>query len=383
MLKIRYIIIICNAALLFSLLAEAQPRRDTPTPEYMHDKTLHSRVNGDAGWSPAAPAMPSEFDWVQLSSGEWLKGELISMYREELEFDSDELGLLVLDWDDVVVARTHIHKSLRFENGRIADGLVLVEGSLIRLINDTDVEPFQRGALVSIAASGKQGWNLWSGKLSFGGNMRGGNTEQQDYNFDFDVQRRTSSSRLQLKLLSSFSLTQSVETENNHRANVNGDWFISNSWFLRPIALEAYRDKFQNIDLRVSYSFRPGYFIIDNKRTSWSVNTGAGYQMTRFITVEAGKEDKKQNPVYALGTDFGVEITKDIDFDFYWDFQSVGKDAGGYLQHLETGLDIELISDFDLSVMFVLDHVSNPVASENALPEKSDTRLVVGIGYEF
>ncbi|SMF05079.1 Putative salt-induced outer membrane protein YdiY [Alteromonadaceae bacterium Bs31] len=383
MLKIPYIIILSSVVLLFGVLADAQPYRDPQTPEDELDKTLRSMVIGDAGWSPNAPAMPTEYDWVQLSSGEWLKGELISMYREELEFDSDELGLLVLDWDDIAVARTHIRKSLRFENGRIVDGLVLVEGSLVRLINDTEIDTFERGALISIAASGKRGWNLWSGNISFGGNMREGNTEQQDYNFDFDVQRRTSSSRLQFKLLSSFSLTQSVETENNHRANINGDWFISNRWFLRPIALEAYRDKFQNIDVRVSYSFRPGYFIIDNKRTSWSVNTGAGYQLTRFITVEAGKEDKKQNPVYALGTDFEIEITKDIDFELYWDFQSVGKDAGGYLQHLETGLDIELISDFDLTVKFIWDNVSDPVASEDTLPEKTDTRLVVGIGYEF
>ena len=103
MLKIRYIIIICSAALLFSLFAEAQAYRDNPTPEHEPDKTLRSLVSGDTGWSPNAPAMPTEYDWVQLSSGEWLKGELISMYREELEFDSDELGLLVLDWDDVVV----------------------------------------------------------------------------------------------------------------------------------------------------------------------------------------------------------------------------------------------------------------------------------------
>ncbi len=368
---------------LFASLAYAQPYREGVTPDEEVEESLRSLVSGDAGWSPSAPAMPTEFDWIQLSSGEWLKGELISMYREELEFDSDELGLLVLDWEDVVVARTHIRKSLRFENGLIADGQVLVEGSVVRLLNESSIDTYERGSLVSIAASGTRGWNLWSGTIAIGGNMRGGNTKQQDYNVDLDFQRRTSSNRLQLKYLSSLALTQSVETENNHRGNVNYDWFMSNQWFLRPIALEAFRDRFQNIDMRLSYSFRPGYFIIDNSRTTWSVNAGLGYQMTRFISVEEGKPDKKENPVHAIGTDFDIEITKDIDFDFYWDFQSVGEEAGGYLQHLETGLDIELISDFDLTIRFIWDHVSDPVASDEGTPEKDDTRLVVGVGYEF
>ena len=50
---------------------------------------------------------PDEYDWVQLNSGEWLKGELQSLYDDELVFDSDNLGVLRLDWEDVVRFRGH------------------------------------------------------------------------------------------------------------------------------------------------------------------------------------------------------------------------------------------------------------------------------------
>jgi hypothetical protein len=51
-------------------------------------------------WQPTPP-MPEKFDWIQLTSDEWLKGEIIAMYDDKLEFDSDELDLLEFDMEDV------------------------------------------------------------------------------------------------------------------------------------------------------------------------------------------------------------------------------------------------------------------------------------------
>ena len=45
---------------------------------------------GQESWQPPPP-MPDDFDWIQLTSGEWLKGEIIAMYDDSLEFDSKEL----------------------------------------------------------------------------------------------------------------------------------------------------------------------------------------------------------------------------------------------------------------------------------------------------
>jgi len=38
-------------------------------------------------WQPPPPP-PDDFDWIQLKSGEWLKGELKVLYAKKLEFDS-------------------------------------------------------------------------------------------------------------------------------------------------------------------------------------------------------------------------------------------------------------------------------------------------------
>ena len=40
-------------------------------------------------------------DWVQLKSGEWLKGDLKYIQNKEVEFDSDELDQQTLKLKDV------------------------------------------------------------------------------------------------------------------------------------------------------------------------------------------------------------------------------------------------------------------------------------------
>lgn len=44
-------------------------------------------------WAPEG-SPPEGFDWIQLTNGEWLKGDLKVLYNDSLEFDSDELDLL-------------------------------------------------------------------------------------------------------------------------------------------------------------------------------------------------------------------------------------------------------------------------------------------------
>ena len=56
-----------------------------------------------------------EYDWIQLTSKEWLKGVFESLYDDKVEFDSDELDLVVLDWEDVEKVRGHSIHSVFIE----------------------------------------------------------------------------------------------------------------------------------------------------------------------------------------------------------------------------------------------------------------------------
>ena len=97
------------------------------------------------------PPMPEKFDWVQMTSLEWLKGELISMYDDSMEFDSKEFDLQTLDFDDVQEVRSVGIMQVAFEDGTIAIGKILIDKETVRVMGDEDQE-FPRLELLSITA---------------------------------------------------------------------------------------------------------------------------------------------------------------------------------------------------------------------------------------
>jgi hypothetical protein len=71
---------------------------------------------------------PSDgFDWVELISGEWLKGEIVTMHSDTLTFDSDVLDLLTIDWEDVRQVVTDNTQTVRTEAREQFSGALRVD----------------------------------------------------------------------------------------------------------------------------------------------------------------------------------------------------------------------------------------------------------------
>jgi len=78
---------------------------------------VSSQSNNELSESPvwgASSVFPKNFDWIQLTSGEWLKGDLKVFYTDSLDFESEELDLLTFDWMDIQQIRScstkHAHR---------------------------------------------------------------------------------------------------------------------------------------------------------------------------------------------------------------------------------------------------------------------------------
>ena len=71
--------------------------------------------SGKPVWIPEG-TLPEGFDWIQLTNGEWFKGDLKVLYDDSLEFDSDEMGLYSFDWEDVHQVICHQSQSVRIED---------------------------------------------------------------------------------------------------------------------------------------------------------------------------------------------------------------------------------------------------------------------------
>jgi hypothetical protein len=333
-------------------------------------------------WKPLPP-MPEKFDWIQLTSDEWLKGEFIVLYENKLEFDSDELGVLTLDWEDIKQVRSARIMQVRFLNEISAIGKLHIEGEIVRVIGEQDQE-FARSKILTIIAGEPRERNFWAGKVTLGANIRQGNSDIVEGNASIRVLRRTIHSRFTFDYLGNYNMTESIETANNHRASAVIDKFISDRFFWRPAFAEYFRDPVQNIAHRGTIGTGFGYQIADTAKTDWEVSGGPAYQRTRNVDVEAGTPESDSTPALTGGTAYDLEITSMIDFSFDYRFQFTDKGAGTYNHHMVAGFETEITSLLDIDISFVWDRIQNPRPdSDGNVPEQDDFRLIFGLTFEF
>ncbi len=330
-------------------------------------------------WVPDPP-MPKDFDWIQLTSDEWLKGELIAMYKEQLEFDSDELDELTFDWEDIKEIRTAQIVQVAFLNGVIAVGQLLMEGDTVRLM---DLE-YPRSEVLSITAGAPKERNYWSARVSGGVNVRSGNSEQKEVNTMATLVRRTPKDRVVMDFLGHFSETDGNTIADSQRANGSWNRFVSDRFYLTPASVEYYRDPFQNIGLRMTVGTGVGYQLVDTPDIDWYVNAVIGYQYTKFDDVGPGEPESADTPALMISTRYDNEISKRVDYYFDYQFFIVNSESGTYTHHLITGFEFEFFKDLDFDISWVWDRIQNPRRNaEGILPERDDFRTIFSIGYSF
>jgi len=337
-------------------------------------------------WESASPPTDT-FDWVQTTSGEWLKGELKVLYSGSLEFDSDEFGLQTLDWDDV--AQFHGNGTERIRFGT-PEGIVTVDGrvtvTIDKIIVDTDegTKEFDRNQLISIAPGARTEWDNWSAKISLGLNLSSGNTEQTDFTSTINIKRRTPENRVEIDYLGNFSTTRDLETVNNHRLNIFFDVFATREYFWRPIFAEYYRDPFQNIDYRTTIGAGAGYHIIDTPVTTWDVFGGPGYRATRYVSVQPGDSQKATTPALVASTSYDTALTKTVDFNAQYNISVVNKESGSFTHHAIAKFEIELTDIFDFDVAVIWDRTQDPQArSDGSVPKQDDIQLLLTLGVDI
>jgi len=346
-----------------------------------------------ADWEPPPP-MPDEFDWVQLNSGEWLKGEIRVMYRDSLEFDSEELDMLTLDLEDIKMIRSAQIVNLRVRGaqsgigrqrveGQVATGKLLLEGDTVTVIGEEQLS-FPRADILSVTAGVPRERNFWVGDITLGGNFRSGNTEQAEASTRINFQRRTVIDRIVMDHLGNYSRTNGVETANNQRGSVTWDRFRSEKLFVRPLFGEYYSDPFQNVELRYTIGTGAGYQIRDTSKTDWSVFLGPAYQETTFDEVELGQPRNETSWALSAGMTFKTDLTSRIEYGYDYNFQLTSEEAGVYNHHMISTLSFELTDTFDFDLSMVWDRIKEPRPNaDGSVPEKDDYRLIIGIGYDF
>jgi hypothetical protein len=323
-------------------------------------------------------------DWVQLKSGEWLRGDFKYLQNKEIEFDSDELDLQTLKLKDVRKLYSAHRVFTQFENHQPAYGKVVISNDLVT-VSGAEPLSLHRDLLMGITPSGgKSGIRNWSGNLTVGLSLQSGNNSQTAVNASAELARRTPSTVLLFDYLGNYSMVNNVENANNQRVNLSYDIRLDQHWFVRPLQFEYYEDPLANIAYRLTAGVGAGYYVFDRDNLEWKVSAGPSYQYTRFSTVETNQADYAQTPAAVLMSDFKADITSRVTFKQTWQSTFVKREAGLYTHHTVSTLEFEIKRHLNLDVSFIWDYLQSPQArSDGVIPDNSDYYLTVGFGVRF
>jgi hypothetical protein len=309
-------------------------------------------------------------DWLQLTSGEWLRGRIIAMQKEDLEFDSDELKKLVIEWKKVKYIKSSDPYRLRFDDNIQAIGIIEITQQEVRVSTD---------------ASGKETEiSYWTSKVTLSINVRRGNTDQTDFTSKINAKRQTINSRVTLDYIGNFTAIEEVETINNHRLNGTYDIFMTRDMFVTLIASEYFRDPFLNIERRIYVGAAIGYSLINTNETEWDISAGPAYQSTRFVSVQPDQPSQDNAITLILSTNFDTELNSKVDLKGSYSATLGDETTGNYSHHSILTVETEITGKLDFDVSLVWDRVRSPVPDENNVtPEQDDFRLMIGLGYDL
>jgi hypothetical protein len=113
-------------------------------------------------WEKLSPT-PKKYDWVQTKSGEWFKGEIKAMYNDELEFDSDEIGLYTFKFKDIKQIKSYHLIDVNIEGVANIPGIIRYKDGKIHIIQGDNTYTFDKDQIVSLALSGNKERQYWSG----------------------------------------------------------------------------------------------------------------------------------------------------------------------------------------------------------------------------
>lgn len=335
-------------------------------------------------WQPPAPTGEDGFDWIQLKSGEWLKGKIKSLQDEKLEFDSEELDLLSFDWDKIRSVRSPHWLSVRIEKRKPVDGSILVTTNEVQIVTATATNSYPRAELLAITPTGNREVDKWTGKVSVGVSFRAGNTHEIDVDVFSSVQRRTPDTRLSLEYSGNYGKVNGAEVEQNHRFKGQFDYFLSRRLFVRVPDIEYFRDPLQNLEHRLTLGAGVGYDLFKTPKTEWNITISPSYQRNWYDSVPDGDASTASSAALVLSTKFDTELTQRLDWIFEYRGQLSRRETGNDTHYARTALEFEVHKRLKLDLSFEWERISNPQAeSGGAQPTPDDFRLITSLGVDF
>ena len=324
------------------------------------------------------------YDWLRLTSGEWLKGELKRMREDHIEFDSDKLDLLEFDWEKVDQLHSPRVNTYVFDGKVDVVGRGVVTKDQVLVETAEGVQSHPRSTLLSIVQGEPRERNWWSTRLSAGFSGSAGNTSQGQFNGHWDLRRADQRTLTELSYDGTFGFANNAQTVNRHVGTVDVKLYISRRFFVVPVTSQFLNDQFANVKFRATPGTGAGVHLFDTKKVEWDVGGAIGYQFTNFLSTAAGFENRQNDGFVSVGTYGDFDFTDDVELIIEWRSSIVYTQIGltNHFGSAKFSVEVTDILDFEGTFKFYRTE-DPPPRADGTVPKKNDYEVIVGLALEI
>ncbi|MGB5415658.1 MAG: DUF481 domain-containing protein [Polyangiales bacterium] len=340
----------------------------------------------------AEAGLPAEFtikfgdtwDWLRLTSGEWLKGEVHWMREKDIEFDSDKLDLLTFSWSKVSELHSPRVNTYVFEGKIDVVGRAVVSKEKVIIETADGVVSYPRDQLLTILEGGRRERNWWSTKLGVGLSANAGNTNQGQLNLHWDLARADPRTRSAISYDGTFGYSNREQNVNRHLGEAGATVYYSRRLFFSPASVQFLNDRFQNLKLRATPGAGAGVHVFDTKKVEWDLGGALGYQYARFLSTATGVENPQNDGFISFRTYADFDFTDDVELKIDW-LTNVIYTQIGLTNHIGTAnFSVEISDIFDLETTFKFYRTERPPPrADGSVPKRNDYQLIVSLALEI
>ena len=318
-------------------------------------------------------------DWLRLTSGEWLRGNLNWMRDGDFEFDGDKTNLIRKGWSNVDQLHSPKIKTYVFKRRVYATGRAMITKDKVIVETDEGMRTFPRSALLSILQGGTRERDWWAFEVGAGFTGAFGNSNQSSLTAKFGLGRHDQRTSTVFLYEGTFGAANREPNVSRHLGQVGVALFVSDRFYVVPAAADFFNDRFANIKFRATPAGLGGIQIFDTERVEWDFELGLGYQFLRVISTLPNVPNPQSDGFVPVRLYWEFEITDDIELDLRWHSNIVFTTIGNTNHIGEAVFSVEVTDILNFNTEFDFFRTEQPIPrADGSLPESNDFQLVVG-----
>jgi len=323
------------------------------------------------------PAKAIRTDVVYLHNGDRVTGEVKSLYRGKLEFKTDHMGTLFIEWDDIHEIISDTGQSVELTNGQRFYGSLAKPENESMVAVKTDQGQVGVNILDVIAMYPVEAgfWDRLDIEASLGFSWdKGSNVGKYNLGVDTTYRRPETITRVGF----STEITTQDESDSTTRASANTSHviFMPHKKFRIYFGNLDHNDEL-GIDLRALAGAGYGWVPIRSQRNWFSL--AAGVDINRELPL-LGEAETNLEAVGMVSYEYYKYSTPERSFkvDFLV-FPSI-TDFGRWRADFDTSFNLEIVNDFFWKLDFYANYDSAPISKEGA---STDYGVTSSFGYKF